>query len=503
MYEKHFNLRERPFRNVPDTKMFFDGGGRGDVLRALRYAVETGEGIVKVVGEVGSGKTMLCRKLDESLSDKVQIVFLANPSLEPEYILHAVAQELGLAVTLSTNRFNVQQVLQKYLLEQHELGKRVVVLIEEAQCMPPRTLEEIRLMSNLETEKQKLLQLVLFGQPELDVLLGRSDLRQFNERISHALYLKPFSLDDLKDYLNHRLQKSGYQGSDLFNIKVVKHIYKFANGSVRRINLLADKTLLAAYAFNDTEINIKHARSAAEDCKYIARVNAGFPFRFVIPAMLAAAIATPFWLNPSEQTEPIDINAVELEIIPDIDEQEIEKITLEEVRATIEVPVIEEKIEQIDVVMNVDAKNIVESHVAQENKFSDMVDQVPNEEGTMNMDQSSPVMLRVNATMDWVKTADQSQYTIQLMTAFVNEASELYELESILNSASDEEEIKDFLVFRGNASGQRVFVVCYKIYPGLTPARSAIGNLHPMLKRYKPFVRNVRSIMHDIGDENA
>jgi len=455
MYERHFNLQERPFRNIPDTKMFFDGGGRGEILQALHYAIKTGEGIVKVVGEVGNGKTMLCRKLSESLPSNIEVVFLENPSLEPEYILHAVAKELGLPVSLDSNRFAVQQILRKYLLTQHAAGKRIVVLIEEAQCMPPRTLEEIRLMSNLETEDQKLLQLVLFGQPELNTLLAREDLRQLTERISYSLDLKPFSFNELQDYLNHRLRKAGCPTQDLFNIRVVKHIYKFAQGSVRRINLLADKTLLAAYAHNDTAITIKHARSAAEDCDYIERVGLGLPMKMAIPAGLSIVIAMMLWLLPTQDYEFFNATKNKTEVAGVSD---------------------------------------IETMAQNSHRFSSI-----RKLSNFN----SVVTQRVTETMQWLEQAEGSQYTIQLMTSFVNDPSELRDLEKMLALTIDPEDAKDFFVFHGTANGKSVYVVCYQVYSGVTPAKSAILNLPNVLKRYDPFVRSVSSIMREIDDNNV
>ncbi len=473
MYEKHFNLQERPFRNIPDTKMFFDGGGRGEILQALHYAIKTGEGIVKVVGEVGNGKTMLCRKLNESLPNNIEVVFLENPSLEPEYILHAVAKELGLPVSLNSNRFAVQQILRKYLLAQHAAGKRIVVLIEEAQCMPPRTLEEIRLMSNLETEDQKLLQLVLFGQPELNTLLAREDLRQLTERISYSLDLKPFSFDELKDYLNHRLRKAGCPTQDLFNIRVVKHIYKFAQGSVRRINLLADKTLLAAYAYNDTTITIQHARSAAEDCDFIERVGVGLPLKIIIPTGISAVVAMVFWLIPTLQYGSINTTKNASDLSTQYSTQEFVNST--------------------NNVSQVDYTDL--APVPQHNrKFLDREEALSPE---------SIVYKRVDETMRWLEQADSSQYTIQLMTSFVNDPSELRDLEEMLSRRFDPKDVEDFFVFHGTANGESVYVVCFKVYPGVTPAKSAIPNLPEVLKRYRPFVRSVSSIMKEIGDNNV
>jgi len=500
MYEKHFNLKERPFRNVPDTRMFFNGGGRGDILSALRFAIESGEGIIKVVGEVGSGKTMICRMLNESLSGKVQVVFLSNPSLEPDYILHAVAQELGLPIELSTNRFTVQQLLQDYLLEQHANKMQVVVLIEEAQCMPARTLEEIRLMSNLETEQKKLLQLVLFGQPELDVLLNRPDLRQFNERISYALNLKPFTFEEHREYLNHRFLIAGYQGPELFNAVVLKHIYKFAKGSLRRINLLADKTLLAAYAYNDSVITIKHARSAAEDSKYIDRGNIGVPLKYVVPASIIAIAVFAFLFNENylnENTTP-DVVAIQSNAIA----------VTEQIAETITASVSESVTPDYDDIETPELKiseSVAENDIVETSKIESKSPE-NNYSFTKVSSQSSNqlfVETRLEETIDWLKTADRSQYTIQLMTAFVNEPAELYEIEEMLKNQVEKSELKNFYIFRGNAKGLSVFVICYRIFPGLSGARNALVSLSPMLKRYRPFIRNVSSILLEIDDSDV
>jgi len=177
MYQGHFGLERPPFKITPDTSMFFEGCQRGAALEALIYAVSSGEGIIKVVGEVGSGKTMLCRMLEVRLADKVDVVYIANPSLSPDNILHVIAHELGLDVDNSSSKLDVMQQIQSYLLNKHADNRQVVLFVEEAQSMPIETLEEIRLLSNLETEHSKLLQMVLFGQPELDEKLAEVHIR--------------------------------------------------------------------------------------------------------------------------------------------------------------------------------------------------------------------------------------------------------------------------------------------------------------------------------------
>jgi type II secretory pathway predicted ATPase ExeA len=248
MYNEHFGLKRAPFRITPDTKLFYPGGNRGEILEALIYAVTSGEGIVKVVGEVGSGKTMLCRMLEERLADKVDIVYLANPSLSPEDTLHAIALEMKLDVGPEANRLQVMHVLQERLLNKHAENRQVVVFVEEAQSMPIATLEEIRLLSNLETNRDKLLQIVLFGQPELDENLEQSEIRQLKERITHSFYLDAFTPEQMREYVNFRMRAVGYRGPDIFRGGAYRRMARASEGLTRRINILADKALLAAFA---------------------------------------------------------------------------------------------------------------------------------------------------------------------------------------------------------------------------------------------------------------
>ncbi|MEM7253009.1 MAG: AAA family ATPase [Pseudomonadota bacterium] len=246
MYHEYFGLAYPPFKITPDTALFFDGGRRGEVLDALIYAICNGEGIIKVVGEVGSGKTMLSRMLEVRLPDSVEIVYLANPSVAPGDIMHAIALEMGLDVDPHANRLRVMHALQSALLARHAEGRRVVCFVEEAQAMPMETLEEIRLLSNLETQRDKLLQIVLFGQPELDRNLNNRNIRQLRERIVHSFTLEPFNADDVRDYVHFRMQAAGYRGPDVFQAPAYREIARASEGLVRRINIVADKALLAA-----------------------------------------------------------------------------------------------------------------------------------------------------------------------------------------------------------------------------------------------------------------
>lgn len=271
MYNEHFGLQQAPFRITPDTRLFYEGGGRGEILDALVYAILSGEGIVKVVGEVGTGKTMLCRMLEERLPENVEIVYLANPSLKPDDILQAIALEMNLDVAPGSNRLKVMHAMQQRLLEKHSANRQVVVFVEEAQSMPIETLEEIRLLSNLETKREKLLQIVLFGQPELDENLSQPNIRQLKERITHSFFLERLNRSELKDYVNFRMRAVGYKGPDVFRTNAYFSMTRASEGLTRRINILADKALLAAYANDRHEVTLKDVRKAINDSQFELR----------------------------------------------------------------------------------------------------------------------------------------------------------------------------------------------------------------------------------------
>ena len=305
MYEDYFGLERPPFKITPDTSLFYEGGKRGDILAALVYAIHRGEGIIKVVGEVGSGKTMLCRMLQLKLPDTVEIVYIANPSVSPEDILFVIAHELSLPVVKDASKHEVMHLLQDYLLQRHMENKQVVLFIEEAQGMPIETLEEIRLLSNLETDENKLLQIILFGQPELDENLSQQSIRQLRERITHNFDLDPLTQEEIHNYLNFRMREVGYTGPELINQSVAKKVEQHSEGLLRRINIIADKILLSAFAEGTHNLSGKHVAAAVNDSDF--NQQAGGKSRktwwwFGLLALAVTAIAVhqtqSLWLSP-------------------------------------------------------------------------------------------------------------------------------------------------------------------------------------------------------------
>ena len=289
LYLEHFGLAEAPFRITPHTDFFFAGAERGATLDALMYAVVHDEGIVKVSGEVGSGKTMLSRVLMERLPAQVDTIYLASPSLAADEILHAIAHDLELSLAEARRTVALRE-LQEHLISRYAAGRRVVILIDEAHVMPEDTLEQVRLLSNLESSRHKLLQIVLFGQPELDATLAKPSLRQLRDRITHAFRMRPLAPAEVSTYLSFRMRAAGYRGPDVFTPRAVSLLARASGGLTRRINILADKSLLSAYTENTHAVTHRHVRAAIADSEFAAVRRAPRSAAYV-GAALAAGIA--------------------------------------------------------------------------------------------------------------------------------------------------------------------------------------------------------------------
>ena len=265
MYERYFQLREKPFSLTPDTHFFFNRQSHREVLNTLVVALQQREGFIKVVGEVGTGKTLLCRKLLASLGDNYKAAYIPNPYLSPEELKFLLAEEIGADVSADMHSHRILSVINRQLIKLAGAGKQVVMVIDEAQAMPRDTIEALRLLSNLETEKRKLLQVVLFGQPELDSLLNRKDLRQLKQRIVFSEYLTPFDHKGVGHYLNYRLTSAGYPGARLFSSAAVSLLYRASGGVPRPINVLAHKALIACFGRGDRRITSYHIARAIQD----------------------------------------------------------------------------------------------------------------------------------------------------------------------------------------------------------------------------------------------
>ena len=268
MYLRHFSLREAPFSITPDSAFFYPHEGAQAALNMLLVALRSGEGFLKIVGEVGCGKTVLCRQLLKTLQGECVTAYIPNPDMGPDDLLMALVHELGVDLTPPLNRHKVLHALRDCLMKHAEDGRRVVVCIDEAQAIPVRTVESLRLLSNLETEKRKLLQLVLLGQPELDEKLSRPEIRQLLQRITFSEYLGPMLAHRVPAYLEHRLVTAAMNKATdvkVFEADAARSIARFSRGVPRLVNVLAHKCLMLAYGENEHRVNVRHVRMAAAD----------------------------------------------------------------------------------------------------------------------------------------------------------------------------------------------------------------------------------------------
>lgn len=290
LYLRHFGLRTAPFGITPDPAFFYAGNTRGALLDALVYAVTQGEGMIKLSGEVGSGKTMLCRMLVARLPAHIDVLYLLNPRLGPDEVMAALGDELGLQ--LDGQRADVVlRALHAELIARHAAGRQVLLLAEEAQAMPVATLEALRLLTNLETASHKLLQIVLCGQPELDQTLALPHLRQLNERITQHFAMPRLPPALLPEYLQCRLAAAGRSAPLPFSRGALWLLARASQGTVRRVNILADKALLAAYADDAQQVSARHLRQAIADSGFrpsgwrAASLRAGMLATLVLPAL--------------------------------------------------------------------------------------------------------------------------------------------------------------------------------------------------------------------------
>ncbi len=272
LYLKHFGFKEKPFSLTPDTQFFLNEQSHRDALNTILVSLQHSEGFIKVVGEVGTGKTLLCRKLLAMLDSRFLSSYIPNPYLTPAELKGLVAREIGADVDDAMTSDQLLVAMNRRLLLLAKAGRQVVLIIDEAQAMPRETIEALRLLTNMETEKRKLLQVVLFGQPELDVLLNRSDLRQLKQRIVFSEYLRPFTTRGAQAYVEHRLAFAGVD-QPLFSGLALWLLAKGSRGIPRLLNVMAHKSLMLTYGLGEYKVRTHHVARAIMDTEESSRLG--------------------------------------------------------------------------------------------------------------------------------------------------------------------------------------------------------------------------------------
>lgn len=300
MYTQFFGLTEKPFSITPDPRYLYMSQRHADALAHLLYGISESGGFIQLTGEVGTGKTTLVRSLFEQLPDEADVALILNPELTTEEFLTAIAEELGIEVPGDRSIKALIDGLNAHLLDAHGRGRRTVLIVDEAQNLGTELLEQVRLLTNLETPKQKLLQIILIGQPELREVLSRADMRQVAQRVTGRYHLEPLNQADTTKYVKHRMRVAGASGS-VFRPAAIREIFRRSKGVPRLINVVADRALLAAYAKESRRIDRRLVRRAAAEVfgdrrpgTWRRRLAAG-----VAAAALAgtAAVGTVYWLD--------------------------------------------------------------------------------------------------------------------------------------------------------------------------------------------------------------
>ncbi len=265
MYLKHFDLSERPFSITPDPRFLYMSARHREALAHLLYGLGEGGGFVQLTGEVGTGKTTICRCLLEQVPENVDIAMVLNPKVTVTELIATVCDELGISYPAESSSIKtLVDILNKYLLDAYARGRRIVLIIDEAQNLSADVLEQVRLLTNLETATQKLLQIILIGQPELRKFLAREDMRQLSQRVTARYHLEPISRDEADAYIRHRLQICG-ASKTIFDKRAVDLIHDLSGGIPRLINVLCDRAMLGAYVEGNSQVDSKIVRKAARE----------------------------------------------------------------------------------------------------------------------------------------------------------------------------------------------------------------------------------------------
>ena len=293
IYADHFSLSSPPFSITPDTRFSFSHETQQVALNTLMVAVRSGEGFTKITGEVGTGKTLLCRQFLSALEDDYLTAYIPNPYLEPMTLLLAIADEFEIRYSHNVTQHHLLKFLNEFLLEAYKRRRcAAIICLDEAHVIPTETLEALRLISNLETEQNKLVQIFLFGQPELDVRLDDPSIRQLRQRISFSYRLGQLDAVNVGAYLAHRLTVAGYAGPKLFTEEAAHAIHVGSAGTPRLMNILAHKALLCAYGEGVSRIAVKHVFAAIEDTESAVKLKPSLNRLKLVSVVLGALVVS-------------------------------------------------------------------------------------------------------------------------------------------------------------------------------------------------------------------
>ena len=491
MYERFFGLKKAPFKLSSDLELFFEYGDRNQVVDALVYSIQRGDPIVKVIGDVGCGKTTILRKVLKLISNpKFHIIHIYFPNISTKDLLFLLCKELDIPVDEHAEKYQVIELIEQKLLQLNLEGHRVLLMIDEAQAMPVDTLEELRMLSNLETDTDKLLQIVFFGQPEFDKTLHIPQLRQLQSRVSYEIYLKPLDCHEVWHYLNYRMQRVGYAGEPVFSKHIACKIQKLTGGLPREINLLADKLLMSAFNHHDKVIKNKHLKEVTPGGKIHFNYFAVTGVLILVIGGAAYFSVDKFDLLSQEQQlaakdEPIK------SVSPTSNQQKAkkpiaEKAPVKPVKVAKETekppqPKEVKKSKQDENKQKSETQLVIKEKksVAPKNTKLEIFAQVLG----LTLDQAKPIFKLKQQTNRKVKQMMKYQYTIQLMVGPIDALDETYQRTQKLLP----KRYKDFLIPLIDIENKR-FILVLSYSDDVSKLKSIIHHLPRELNKSGPYV---------------
>ncbi len=520
MYFEHFGLNQPPFKIVPNQEFYYSGGSRADILNKLVYAITCNDGLlIKIVGEPGTGKTMLAHMLEISLPPELQVVKIPSPALREKGIPWIVADAMGLNLgKLPYERASL--VLQQHLARRQSQGRKVSLFVDESQTLTAGVLEEIYRLASPGNVSFKLMQVVLFGQPELDELINQPKLRNFREQITHNFLLTHLNKTEVGDYLLFRMRVAGYRGPQVFSKNALKQVYSASRGSIRRINILADKALLAAFLDNthligNEQIEVALRESWFEPLKpsYLPKKSylilllgsvllttilwllkwqtAGAP---VTPATVAVAPATP--VAPISQVAVVADN--ESKVDTSKARQEPPPAAAVPTTTTPDSPPLTGKTQGDTLVPATQKKkpNIAsEPESAGKKKAgAEKISPAQTPQSTQPVTENS-LQSRLDKSSEWLRKQDDSFYTVQLAIT----SPELAAAEIQRIHAKSPLKAEMVAAYRTTADGKPMINIVSGVYPSMREAREAVASLPPQLLEYSPLIRTFKGVRAELS----
>lgn len=520
MYFEHFGLNQPPFKIVPNQEFYYSGGSRADILNKLVYAITCNDGLlIKIVGEPGTGKTMLAHMLEISLPPELQVVKIPSPALREKGIPWIVADAMGLNLGKLPYERAVL-VLQQHLARRQSQGRKVSLFVDESQTLTAGVLEELYRLASPGNVSFKLVQVVLFGQPELDVLINQPQLRNFREQITHNFLLTHLNKTEVGDYLLFRLRVAGYRGPQVFSKNALKQVYNASGGSIRRINILADKALLAAFLDNTHLVGSEQIEVALRE-SWFEPVKSGYlPKKSYLILLLGSVLLTMIlwllkWQTASAPATPPTIAVAPVTVAPISpvavvagNERKVEPSlrALQEplpaaVAPTATMPDLPQPNSktQGDTLVPATQKRKPSGGGEPENAGkkkagAERILPAQTPQSTPPMTENS-LQSRLDKSSEWLRKQDDSLYTVQL--AITSPELALAEIQRIHAKSPLKAEM--VAAYRTIADGKPMINIVSGVYPSMREAREAVASLPPQLLEYSPLIRTFKGIRTELS----